>query len=278
MALMFDYERDLETGTQPFISHEKNSVLYNYYVSNELAMDKNASIKGGQYEDVVFDNEARHLTTKAVSRIGIKNFPGIGGIGFYKDAYSDDSLIVAPIHPDHKEYDAPTLVTARIEDNRLHIVITPPDNITYTCYRVIARQGAFAFEYITYKTDYYVDVPTVKGQYSVYCMGYDEDNGTVSENSNELILNVLTGDPDWQPYLTAIDDLNTRMDATETLVEEMNVKVTDIDTRVTKLEESGGGGSIEGLNVAYVNGIEVTTADENFYEEVVSAEIIQEEE
>lgn len=279
MALIFDYEKDLDTGAQPFISHEKNSVLYNYYISNELAMDKNTSINGGLYDDVLFKDEARHLTTKAVSRIGVKNFPGIGGIGFYKDAYSDDSRAVAPIHPDHKEYEAPTLITARIEDDKLHLVVSPPSNLTYTCYRVVVRQEAFAFEYVIYKTDYFVDVPTVKGQYTVYCIGYDEDNGTVSENSNELILNVLNGDPDWQPYLTAVDDLNHRMDTTEAAITAVEEQVAGLDTRVTKLEEGGGGGggSSDSLNVTYINGINVVQADEAIYEEVLSSEIIKEE-
>lgn len=235
MALIFDYEKDLDTGAQPFISHEKNSVLYNYYISNELAMDKNASINGGLYDDVLFKDEARHLTTKAVSRIGVKNFPGIGGIGFYKDAYSDDSRVVAPIHPDHKEYESPTLITARIEDNKLHLVVSPPSNLTYTCYRVVVRQEAFAFEYIIYKTDYFVDAPTVKGQYTAYCIGYDEDNGTVSENSNELTLMVPNGADDWAPHFEDITALQQRVADTEQAISTINDDIIIINEGIVDI-------------------------------------------
>ena len=64
---------------------------------------------------------------------------------------------------------------------------------------MVVRQNAFAFEYITYKTDYMVDLPTVKGDYIVYCIGYDEEMGTVSEDSNELPLTILSGTDTWKP-------------------------------------------------------------------------------
>ena len=156
MALVFEYEKDLPTGNTPFISHEPNSILYNYYMEGNFALDKNAPINNGNYEDVTFSEMQRHLTTKAVARIGIKNFPGIGGIGFYKDLYSDDSKILAPIHASQTFYLAPVLKTIEVVDGKLHIVINPTDIINYTCYRVIVRQGAFAFEYITYEKECYV--------------------------------------------------------------------------------------------------------------------------
>lgn len=199
MALVFEYIKDLETGAQPFICHEKDSTIYNYYIDDESAMDKSATALFGWYEDITFSNEDRHLTTKAVSRIGIKNFPGIGGIGFYRDAYSDECLVVAPIHVKHDRVGVPVLETVEIADNKLHIVINPPESVDYTCYRVVVRQHAFAFEYITYKTECYVDIPTVKGDYTCYCFGYDESTGAVSESSNELVLTVTDGSETWAP-------------------------------------------------------------------------------
>lgn len=219
MALIIEYENTLLTGEQPYISHEKDSTLFNYYIQKELALDKHASINGGQYDNINFEDAQRHLTTKAVSRIGIKNFPGIGGIGFYKDAYSDEILIVAPIHIDRVYQQAPILNKVEVVDNMLHIVITPPSNLKYTCYRVIVRQGAFAFEYITYKTDYSVDLPTVKGTYAVYCIGYDETTGAVSEDSNVLTLELTTGSPDWSPASIDMTSVEARLSALEEEVE-----------------------------------------------------------
>ena len=241
MALIFEYEKTLETGLQPCMSHEPDSVLYNYYISGDFAVDKNASINNGQYDNISFADEQRHLTTRGVSKIGVKNFPGIGGIGFYKDVYSDECLIVAPIHVKRDNKNAPTLTLIEIVDNKLHVVITPPKDLNYTCYRVIVRQGAFAFEYITYKTDYYMDMPTVKGDYMAYCMGYDEDNGTSSGDSNVLPLNVPTGTDDWSPYFETVHSLETKVEAIENSID----GIDDLEARTEILETHviGEGGS-----------------------------------
>lgn len=211
MALNFEYENVLNTGEQPYISHEKDSTLYNYYIVDEKALDRSALATGGVYDNVLFDNEERHLTTKAVSRIGIINFPGIGGIGYYKDAYSEECGILAPIHTERDEQLAPTLITTEVIDNQLHIVINPPGGLEYTCYRVVVKQQLFAFEYITYKTECYVDVPTVKGEYDVYCIGYDENMGTVSGESNVLQLNVTVGSDTWAPTFAPMADIEHRL-------------------------------------------------------------------
>lgn len=199
MALNFDYINELDKGTQNFVSHEADSTLYNYYVDNELAKDMSAVALMGNYSNVEFDNEDRHLTTKAVTKIGIKNFPGIGGMGFFRDAYTNESFIVAPIHNRQEVKGAPILKLIEIVDGKLHFIIEPPSDLEYTCYRLVVRQGTFAVEYITYKTEYYADVPYVNGTYSAFCVGYDEDNGTVSETSNALELVVTTGRDAWGP-------------------------------------------------------------------------------
>lgn len=229
MALTFEYEKDLSTGSNPFISHESDSTLYNYYINEEAAKDTNALAAYGQYDDIKFSGEERHLTTKAVSKIGIKNFPGIGGIGFYRDAYSDTHLIAAPIHTDRVTYEAPALLKAIREDGKLHIVVSPPTNMNYNCYRIIARQDAFAFEYITYKTECYVDMPTVKGTYDVYCIGYDEANGTVSEDSNIVRVLVATGDASWIPRSDDVNDLITRVQALEESIGDIGTTLDEIN-------------------------------------------------
>lgn len=239
MALTFEFERDLDTGNTPFISHEKDSRLYNYYISNELAMDKqHDAVTDGDYSTIEFTDEDRHMTTKAVSKIGVKNFPGIGAIGFYTDAYSDESRIVAPIHNVTERYQAPTLVTAELtDDGKLHLVITPPKDIKYTCYRVVARQGYFAFEYILYKEDYIVDAPTVIGDYDVYCMGYDENAGTVSEDSLPVPLTITNGVNVWGPEMVSF-----------------TTEIGQLEERVEKVEEEVGNVG-EVLDV--INGVEV---------------------
>jgi hypothetical protein len=231
MALVFEYEKDLETGTQPHISHEKDSVIYNYFIEDERALDRSALAENGVYDDIVFDNEDRHLTTKAVSHIGIKNFPGIGGIGFFKDAYTDESRIVAPIHIDRDYKEAPFLKTVEIVDGKLHVIIEPPEGLEYTCYRIVARQRYFATEYITYKKDYVMDAPPVIGEYAVHCIGYDEANGTVSEDSNEITLVVSTGNADWAPHFEEVGDLIVE-------INNINADVVDLTVRVAEAEDN----------------------------------------
>lgn len=211
MALIFEYEKDLVTGAQPQICHEPNSSIYNYFIREERALDTHSEHVFGQYDNITFVDEERHLTTRAVDRIGIKNFPGIGGIGFYRDVYSDESHAVVPIHVSVQRLNAPVLKSVTVEDNMLHIIIAPPDDITYDCYRVVVRQDAFAFEYIVYKIDYRVDLPTVTGAYQCYCIGYDESTGVVSEPSNEVELILENGNPDWKPYIPSIGDIERRV-------------------------------------------------------------------
>lgn len=230
MALKFEYEKDLDTGAQPYMAHESDSAIYNYFIDDEQARDTKTFAAQGVYDSVEFTDLQSHLTSRAVSRIGIKHFPGIGAIGFYKDAYSFDNRIIAPIHARTSYYTAPKLVTAEIVEGKLHIVIEPPEDITYNCYRIIARQGAFAFEYITYKLDYSVDLPTVRGTYEVYCMGYDEDNGSVSEDSNTIELEITNGTPSWSPFLDAAEALETDLGS-------LRIKVEGIDSRTETLEE-----------------------------------------
>lgn len=215
MSLIFEHEKDLDTGTQPQICHEPDSIIYNYFIREERALDTHSEHAFGRYDAITFANEERHLTTKAVDRIGVINFPGIGGIGFYKDAYSDDSRVIAPIHAEVNRHGAPILQSIAVEEGQLHIIIQPPSNIEYTCYRVIVRQEAFAFEYIVYKTDYLADLPTVIGTYQCYCIGYDENTGDISEDSNILSLTITEGNPDWKPYIPSIGDIERRVTTIE---------------------------------------------------------------
>lgn len=220
MALVFEYEKDLDTGAQPQICHEPDSIIYNYFIREERALDTHSEHAFGQYDNVTFVDEERHLTTKAVDRIGIVNFPGIGGIGFYRDAYSDDSRVVAPIHVTAQHLSAPVLQSVTVEEDKLRIVITPPSNVNYNVYRLVARMDNLAVEYITYKTEYRVDLPTVKGAYTCYCIGYDESTGAVSDPSNEVELVITTGNPDWKPYIPSIGNIEQRVSTLENEVKD----------------------------------------------------------
>ena len=213
MALTFEYTKNLNTGSQPYIAHEPDSSNNNYYIDGEQAKDRSSPEVLGIYDNITFSNEDSSNTTHAVNSIGVKNFPGIGAIAFYTDSYLDEAHIVAPVHNRPDKHEAPVLTTAEIVDDKMHIVITPNKDIKYKCYRVIARQGTFAFEYITYKTECLVDAPSVIGEYSVYCIGYDEAYSSISEDSNIIEITIENGSPDWSPVDT--NSLAKRVSAIE---------------------------------------------------------------
>ena len=82
MALNFEFVKELTTNSQPFISYDPSSTLYNYSLRGQKEIDTSGVALYGQYSDVEFEHEGSHITTKDVTRIGGKNIPGIGTIAF----------------------------------------------------------------------------------------------------------------------------------------------------------------------------------------------------
>lgn len=200
MALIFEYEKDLESGAYPFICHEPDSTIYNYYINNNLAKDRHSIAPLGQYQSFAFGKEESHITQKTVSKIGVKNFPRIGGIGFFKDKFSGVYNILIPIHDDNRELLSPaTLEMVDNEDGTLTFTIIPPLDVEYFCYRIVLDNAGFTYEHITYELEITVKKPDVIGQYNIYCIGYVNEGEYVSTNSNIITLEVTEGREDFRP-------------------------------------------------------------------------------
>jgi hypothetical protein len=210
MALAFEVIKNLTTEVDhnvepyfvrtPHLIHEPDNGLFQYYIKPDTsaAWDKRTDVVLGQYKELSWDDLQHHLSTRAVSNIGAKHFPHIGAIGFYKDLYTSQSYILAPVHARQNVFRPPT-ITATLSGDTVKLVITSPENVTYTCYKVILRSGYFAVEYVVYNTDTSVDKPPVKGVYEVAVIGYNELTGMYSSPSNIVTITVTDGKDTWEP-------------------------------------------------------------------------------
>lgn len=199
MAITFELELTLASGAFPVVQHEPNNDLYQYHISDDsLEEDLKSEPAAGHYDALSWSPVLHSLATRAVSRIGAKNFPHIGAIGFYKDKYTSQSSVLAPIHADYEEYNPPT-IAVEVSGSITTVTITPPTDITYTCYKVIMRSGYFAFEYVVYDLEKDLPTPTVIGNYDVYAIGYNETTGTASSWSNAVEISIASGDTNWDP-------------------------------------------------------------------------------
>ena len=195
--LLFEKIIDLTPEASPVdilqLSNEPSGEVWQYYKTGRLAHDKSAQVTLANYDALEWSKESSSITTKFIKDFRVKAFPGVGSIGFYTPLVGN-SRILAPIHIEgYARYKAPTLSMVDNNDGTLTFSITAPSDTTYACYRVILQRTYDAFEYITYETTLVVDKPTVKGEYSCYCIGYVDEGSHISEESNYISLVVTEG-------------------------------------------------------------------------------------
>lgn len=179
--------------------NEPNNELVQYYIdSADLAEDKAATVAYNNYPDLQWGNKKKRLTSRNVSRIGVKAFPGVGAIAFFKYKYEDRSIIMCPVNNNKTKFTAPVLNMVRNTSN-IVFTITPPKDITYQCYRIVLANQYFTIEYVTYELTLIVPLPEVKGKYNIYCVGYVEEGQAISFDSNVYTFTVNTGKDTFEP-------------------------------------------------------------------------------
>ena len=125
--------------------NEPDNELVQYYVTdNSLAEDKYTNIVLANYSELNWQDKKRRLTSRNVSRIGLKHFPGIGAIAYFKYKYENRSMILCPVNNNNTQFTSPTL-KMDVNGNDLIFTITPPEDVTYKCYRIILRNDYFAY-------------------------------------------------------------------------------------------------------------------------------------
>lgn len=179
-----------------FIGHEPDKDVYQYYLDGFVAGEKKATWDGLQpYADLSWGDPTNIVSRNRVEALGIKSFPKIGAIGFFKPIYSSSYRILAPIHTRRTRLESPTL-QCKVSD-QVHFTIVPPKDITYMCYRIVMRWGYFAIEYITYDLEFIVDKPITTGTYECYCIGYLGENDQTSDISNIVPIEIEGSQDNW---------------------------------------------------------------------------------
>ena len=184
------------------LGNEPSNELHQYFVNSTIAGDKMANVVLSNY-DLVWNAETRSITSQRVSRLGVKAFPHIGAIGFYVAYNEDRSYILAPIHEDNSRTDRPSL-TVTVNEDSISFAISPNENQSYICYRIVMRLDNIAVEYVTYETSLVVDLPELSGTYDIYCIGYISEGVSSAESTHILQAINGTGVSDADNYIPIV--------------------------------------------------------------------------
>lgn len=185
MALIFEYEKNLPFTENSLIGYDTNSTLYNYYIDNELEIDKSVVAEMGQYDNINFSDSDSRITLRTVDKIGLKTFPGAGTIAFYKQDHESKNMILRPVHCARKYKMAPTVAVVT-NDTTLTFNM---GGVKYDCYRIIIVYfNGFTKEYITYTNTLTVPKPNMNEVSEIYCVGYMGEAEEISYDSERANL------------------------------------------------------------------------------------------
>jgi hypothetical protein len=191
-------------GNACISNEDKDNRVIEYYTTDDIAADLAGELVNSDYDTLSLTTKSARLTSRAVSKFGIKTFPGLGSYGFFKYAYTGDSKILVPINAKITKMSSPTIVVTA-STSTLNVVITQPSDIDYMGYKIILKNGEFRYEYATYETTVDIPIPVVKGTYSIYCIGYVNEGERVSLYSNVVEYTVTTGNDDFTPDQLTVD-------------------------------------------------------------------------
>lgn len=152
--------------------HEPDNTLVDYYLKNHRLENISCEPPLDVYANLQWQKEKRRITSKAVTRFGIKSFPGMGAYGWYHTLHENRNIVVIPINNRKVKYTPPTFTVVKA-NRQLTFAITQPsdEDIQYECFRITIRNGYIATEYITYDLAVTVIAPP-PGTYEVTMFGY----------------------------------------------------------------------------------------------------------
>ena len=265
------------------INEAVDGELVQYFIDGNFARDKRTMLQLANYDSAKWDTLKRRLTARSVSKIGVKAFPGVGSIAHFKYLYNGRSMILCPVNYNKTKFTSPIL-SMQHSTNSITFTITPPKDITYECYRIILEHEQFAYEYVTYELSLTIPKPDVKGNYNIYCIGYENEGEAISYDSNIISFKVYTGKETFEPdptisyyTKTEIDELiksivKTYTGDNETIDVNQDTGVITVNADYRKIIESSGGGS---TYIADVSTKEITTIDNTTTGEVIAVNTIE---
>lgn len=186
------------------------------------------------YDKVTWNAPRNRISGNRLERLGVKAFPDIGAIAFYKIAFRDISRIVAPVNPKNEKTEAPVLSAAENSDGTITFTITPPKSTSYRCYRLVMMHGAFSVDHISYDLTFIVDPPLVSGTYDCFCTGFPDEGQYCSKDSNVIRLKITGKDEFFEePYYSKneIRALQSRLTDTYSK-EEVDQALADLNAKL----------------------------------------------
>ena len=242
--------------SQLSIIHEaSDGELVQYYIDpeNETQADKNTYAIGvydkdsqtyiyTDYPDVVWGEPDQRICGNRIERLGVKAFPDVGAIAFYKLKHRNITRIVAPVNKKGQINNAPELAAVVNEDGTITFTITPPDEPKYSCYRIVMQSGIYMQDIITYDLEVVTKPPKVSGEYKCFAIGYGKEGQFLSRDSNVLTLQ-LSGKSDVfePPYYT-----KNEIDETSKLIQ-----IAKDPKNAGKIVSIGINGNIEVSEIAF---------------------------
>lgn len=160
------------------------------------------------YPDVIWNAPKARITRQKIDRLGVKAFPGIGAIAFYKLAYRNLSQIVAPVNYNKARQKAPTL-QAEISSDQYSVTFTVSnpidpqtheDVVTYIAFRICLVLNYHQLEYITYEKTLTVTNLPISANYLCYAIGYINEGEICSYESNSIVLSLKGIYDQWPVY------------------------------------------------------------------------------
>ena len=201
-------------GQLSIIHESSDGELVQYYVrlDNQSQGDKNTYAIGvydedtkeytyNDYPDLTWGKPMQRITGNRIERLGVKAFPMIGAIAFYKLMFRKITRIVAPVNKKLHKQEAPMLSAVVNGDHTVTFTITPPEEPEYECFRIVMMYDIYTEEYVTYDLEMTVPQPRITGTYECYSVGYGGEGQLLSRDSNMITLSLIGKSATFQrPY------------------------------------------------------------------------------
>ena len=182
------------------------------------------------YDEVTWEEPGQRICGNAIERLGVKAFPTMGAIAFYKLLHRKITRIVVPVNRKGNAGKAPVLAAVENPDGTVTFTVTPPEKQEYECYRIVMQSGVYAEDYITYETELTVSRPRVTGEYQCYAVGYGEEGQLYSQNSNMITL-----------FLIGENGINLDLHSSAPNNNGILQRILNLEQKVAALEHPEGG-------------------------------------
>ena len=237
--------------SQLSIIHESSDgELVQYYIKpgNQTQGDKNTYAIGvfdkdsrtysyHDYPEVVWGEPGQRICGNRIERLGVKAFPAIGAIAFYKLMHRKITRIVAPVNRKDKRQTEPALDAVVNPDGTVTFTITPPEKPKYACYRIVMQSTVYTEEYVTYDLELTVPAPHITGEYRCYAVGYGDEGQLLSKDSNVITLSLIGKSATFQrPYYMKSELTAAERDADQRY-QELEDYTETLEQRIRALEE-----------------------------------------